>query len=91
MYYVLVIRTLSSGSLDKSLTSYDNKDTALRKYHEAFNVIGGGPKRISSMLLRDVLAPEGIVGLETILTETWVLEETPEPEPEPEEEITPEG
>ena len=53
MYYVIVIKKLSSDTIEKSITSYDNKDTAFRKYHEAFNVIGGGPKRITSMVIED--------------------------------------
>ena len=81
MYYVIVIKNLSNGSQERTLNAYENKDTAIRKYHEAFNTVGGGPKRISSMLLRDVSAPEGISGLEVVATETWVEEQTEIVEP----------
>jgi len=47
-YYVEVIKITSSGAEERNLTPYDNKDTAIRKFHEAFNVIGGGPKFISA-------------------------------------------
>ena len=54
MNYVVTIKTLSNGSIENTITKYDNKDTAIRKFHEAFNTIGGGPKRITAMLLEDV-------------------------------------
>ena len=49
--YLLVIKTLSSGAEERSLTPYDDQDTALRKFHEAFNVIGGGPTYIGACIL----------------------------------------
>lgn len=81
MYYVAVIKELSSGSLEKTFTSYDSKDTAIRKYHEAFNTVGGGPNRITSMLFEDIVNnPDGSKAvpntIDTIVlkNETWTLE-----------------
>lgn len=50
-YYVLNITITSSGQEQRSLTPYDDVNTAMRKYHEAFNTIGGGPKLISCEVL----------------------------------------
>ena len=50
-YYVLSIIVTSSGQEQRNLTPYDNLDTAKRKYHEAFNTIGGGPQLISAEVL----------------------------------------
>lgn len=89
MFYVVIIKKLSNGSIDKSIASYDDKDTALRKYHEAFNVIGGGPKRITSMIIEDVVSKtysgktneEGELEKITtfnsnvIMQETWISDE----------------
>lgn len=50
-YYVLSIKITSNGSEERNLTPYDNLDTAKRKYHEAFNTIGGGPKYIAAEVL----------------------------------------
>lgn len=50
-WYVLKITITSQGSEDRSLTPYDDFDTAQRKWHECFNVIGGGPQRISAVIL----------------------------------------
>lgn len=44
--YVLTIKVLSNGNEERTLTPYDDVDTAERKWHEAFNTIGGGPKFI---------------------------------------------
>lgn len=52
-YYVVVIKKLSNDSIERTITPYGDKDVALRKYHEAFNVIGGGPKRITAMIIQD--------------------------------------
>lgn len=49
--YLLTIKTLSSGNEERNLTPYDDPDVALRKFHEAFNVIGGGPTYISAAIL----------------------------------------
>lgn len=46
--YLIVIKILSSGTEERTMTPYDNMDTAERKWHEAFNVIGGGPKYIAA-------------------------------------------
>ena len=50
-YYVLKIQVNSNDAEERSLTPYDDLDTAKRKYHEAFNTIGAGPKLISVELL----------------------------------------
>ena len=50
-YYVLKILVTSSGGEERTITPYDDLDTAKRKYHEAFNTIGGGPKLISAEVL----------------------------------------
>ena len=50
-YYVLKILVTSSGGEERTFTPYDDLDTAKRKYHEAFNTIGGGPKFISAEVL----------------------------------------
>ena len=50
-WYVLQILVTSKDEEQRTLTPYDNHDTAIRKYHEAFNTIGGGPKFISAEIL----------------------------------------
>lgn len=50
-YYVFSITITSSGAEDRKLTPYDNKDTAIRKYHEAFNAVGAGPSFVSCSIL----------------------------------------
>lgn len=50
-WYVFKVLITSNGSEERSLTPYDDHDTALRKWHECFNTIGGGPKFISATLL----------------------------------------
>lgn len=72
-YYLLTITITSVGTESRNLTPYDNIDTALRKFHEAFNGIGGGPKKIVSALLDS--------NLNVIKHDLW---EQPEPEPTPE-------
>ena len=54
-YYLLVVKITSQDTEDRSLTPYDVKETAIRKFHEAFNTIGGGSKKISAILLDDNL------------------------------------
>ena len=49
--YLVVVKITSNGSEDRSFTPYDDPDVALRKFHDAFNVIGGGPKQIGAALL----------------------------------------
>lgn len=46
--YLLTVKILSSGNEERGMTPYDDVDTAERKWHEAFNTIGGGPKFISA-------------------------------------------
>ncbi len=53
MKYLVVVKTLSGGTDEKTITSYENDETLLRKFHEAFNVIGGGPTKIRAMILSD--------------------------------------
>lgn len=50
-FYVVSITLTSSGSEDRKLTPYDDLTTATRKFHEAFNNIGAGPKRVCVVLL----------------------------------------
>ena len=50
-YYLIVVKITSQDTEERNLTPYDVKETALRKFHEAFNTIGGGSKKISVMLL----------------------------------------
>lgn len=49
--YLLTIKTVSSGTEERNLTPYDDANVALRKFHESFNVIGGGPTHIASAIL----------------------------------------
>lgn len=76
-WYVVKVIITSSGSEDRSLTPYDDYDVALRKFHEAFNVIGGGPKKICATILDQWMNQDRV--------ETWT-EPQPEPEPTPEPE-----
>lgn len=50
-YYLVSIITNSQGTETRNLTPYDNKETALRKFHEAFNTIGAGSKEIYAELI----------------------------------------
>lgn len=50
-YYLVTIKVTSQGTEERNLTPYDDYNTALRKFHEAFNVIGGGPTYISALIL----------------------------------------
>lgn len=50
-WYIVKITITSNGAETRNLDSYDIYNTALRKFHEAFNTIGGGPKKIGAMLL----------------------------------------
>lgn len=51
-FYLVSVKTLSNGtSEERAITPYDDMDVALRKFHEAFNTIGGGPRKICVMLL----------------------------------------
>ena len=55
MYYLVTIKHLSSGSIDRAITPYEDGDVALRKFHEAFNTIGGGPTSITAILIKEVV------------------------------------
>lgn len=74
-YYLIVVKITSQDTEDRQLTPYDDINTATRKFHEAFNSIGGGSKKISAMILDSNF---GIVK-----TEVWTL---PEQQEEPVEE-----
>ena len=50
-YYLVSITTTSSGTEDRKLTPYDDYDTAIRKFHEAFNNVGAGPKKVLVLLI----------------------------------------
>lgn len=54
MFYLVTLTTSSTGTMNRVLTPYEDKNTALRKFHEAFAGIGGGPKRITAILLEDI-------------------------------------
>lgn len=54
MFYLVTLTTGSSGTTNRVLTPYEDKNTALRKFHEAFAGIGGGPTRITAILLEDI-------------------------------------
>lgn len=73
-YYLITVKITSQDTEDRNLTPYDDINTATRKFHEAFNSIGGGSKKISVMLLDKDF---GIVK-----SEVWTL-------PEEEQEETP--
>lgn len=59
-YYLLTITITSQDTEDRKLTPYEDHNTALRKFHEAFNTIGAGPKKISAMLLTEDLGIERV-------------------------------
>lgn len=69
-YYLVTIKVTSQGTEERALTPYDNYDTALRKFHEAFNVIGGGPKYIGAVILDR--------GINELKAEIWTEEPAPE-------------
>lgn len=50
-YYLISIITNSQGTETRNLTPYSDKETALRKFHEAFNSIGAGSKEICAILI----------------------------------------
>lgn len=66
-FYVLSVTISSGGSENRALTPYENEDTALRKFFEVFQGIGGGPKKIQALLLDE--------NLYTIKAERWEKEE----------------
>ena len=72
-YYLVVVKVTSQGAEERNLTPYDNYDTAVRKFHEAFNVIGGGPKYIAATILDKE-------GFNQLRREIWVQAEEPETE-----------
>ena len=72
-WYVIKIVVTSSGGEERVITPYDNLDTAKRKYHEAFNTIGGGPKLISCEVV------DRYFNVVSGYKDYWQEEETPEP------------
>ena len=75
-YYLVKVLVTSTGAENRDLSAYDDLATATRKFHEGFNTIGGGPKKIAMLLLDS--------NLNEIKKEVWV-EPQEEPEEEPEE------
>ena len=74
-YYLISIITNSSDTETRNLTPYDDKETALRKFHEAFNSIGAGSKEIYAELIE-----KNEVSYDIIKRETWVQEAQAETE-----------
>ena len=72
-WYVFTIKITSNGSEERELQHYDDHDTAIRKFHEAFNVIGGGPRYIAATVL------DRSMNQDDNHTETWTNESAPEP------------
>ena len=54
-YYVTSIITNSQGTDTRNFNVYENYETALRKFYEAFNTIGAGSKRIVCTLSDEYL------------------------------------
>jgi len=54
-YYVTSIITNSQGTDTRNFNVYENYETALRKFYEAFNTIGAGSKRIVATLSDEYL------------------------------------
>lgn len=74
-YYLITVTVASGGTETRVMTPYDDKNTALRKFHEAFNSIGAGPQYIAATILaKSQFAP--------IKTEVWQQEVEPEPNEE---------
>lgn len=69
--YLITIKVLSNGNEERAMTPYDDPDTAERKWHEAFNVIGGGPKFISAEVV------DKYFNVVNGLNRVWMEKETP--------------
>ena len=66
--FQLISIVLSSKDTEtRTITPYDDYDTALRKFHEALTGIGGGSKRIAVMLVDS--------NLNVIKKELWFIPE----------------
>lgn len=65
-WYVLVVKITSQDTEDRSLTPYDVKETAYRKFFEAMTGIGAGSKKITACLLD--------ADLNTVKRELWKQE-----------------
>lgn len=70
-YYLVTVTVASNGGENREMTPYDDKNTALRKFHEAFNAIGAGPKYIAATVLEKSQ-------FASIKSEVWKLELEPE-------------
>lgn len=68
-YQLVSVIINSKGTETREMTPYDDKDTAIRKFHEKFDTVGAGSKNISVLLLDDSLNP--------IKHEVWVQTEKP--------------
>ena len=68
-YYLITIITNSTDTESRNLTPYGDKETALRKFHEAFNSIGAGSKEIYAQLIE-----KNEVSYDIIKRETWTEE-----------------
>lgn len=68
-YYLITVIVNSKDTEARNLTPYNDYDTAIRKFHEAFETVGAGSKKISAVLLDNNLNP--------IKHEVWTLTETP--------------
>ncbi len=65
-FYLLSVTINSDGKEVRNFTPYDVKDTAIRKFYECFNAVGGGPKKITALLLDD--------NLNYVKREQWIQE-----------------
>jgi hypothetical protein len=54
-YYVTSVITNSTGTDTRNFNVYENYETALRKFYEAFNTIGAGSKKIVASLSDEYL------------------------------------
>ena len=70
-YYLVTVTVASNGGENRVMTPYDDKNVALRKFHEAFDSIGAGPKYIAATILEKSQ-------FASIKSEVWRLELEPE-------------
>ena len=72
-WYVVKVVINSNGTETRDFQPYDDNDVAIRKWHECFNTIGGGPKLISATIL------DRFMNQDQKHTEVWQAPEEPEP------------
>lgn len=65
--YVLKLMITSDDKETTEFKGYDDSAVAFRKFHECFNVAGGGPKKIIAHLYDENLV--------VVKRETWIAEE----------------